>query len=181
MEASGLQRFIYYFVGTTSDLISGNNNIRVSDSASVAGGGDRPSDRFLIDWQISSGGENDLLSFGYDSLFADEEAGDYHLKSEYGRFDPLLGVFTTNDTETSILIDLGNTNSIYALEPTNNGGRINVGLYGNTVEASKSSGLGALVPLTMSDGGTIRGDVDLYWSWNGLQANDHVNIDLMFL
>jgi len=177
MEASGLQRFVYYFVGTTSELLSDNNNIRVSDSASVAGGGDRPSDRFLIDWQLSSGRSNDMQSFGYDSLFEDEDGLDYHLKSAYGRFDPLVGAFTTNDTETSILIDLGNTNSVYVNEPTNNGARINVGLYGNTDEASKSSGLGALVPLTMSDGGTIRGDVTLFWAWNGLAAIERVNVD----
>jgi Right handed beta helix region/Periplasmic copper-binding protein (NosD) len=179
MKASGLQRYIYYFAGTTSELISDHNNIRVSASASVAGGsGGRPSDRFLYDWQQSSGGANDVQSFGYDSRFADEEALDFHLESEYGRFEPLAGAYMTNDTETSILIDLGSTNSAYASEPMENGGRINVGLYGDTDEASKSSGLGALVPLTMSDGGTIRGEATLFWAWNGIAPNEL--LDLQF-
>ena len=56
------------------------------------------------------------------------------------------------------------------------GARVNVGLYGNTTEASKSEGGGALVPLPMSDGGTVRGTVKLYWSWNGLAPNRLLNV-----
>jgi hypothetical protein len=58
-----------------------------------------------------------------------------------------------------------------------NGNRINVGLYGNTAEASKSSEEGALVPLTLSDGGTVRNTVELYWAWNGLEANEGIYVD----
>ncbi len=176
LEASGYQQNIYYWAGSTK-LASDFNNIRVTDGANVAGGVNRASDRFLIDWQISSGFSNDMSSFGYAAEFANPEALDFHLKSEYGRFDPLTRLFVTNDTTTSQLIDLGDPSFSYANEPTSSCGRINVGLYGNTVEASKSSGLGRLVPLTMSDGGTIRGLAKLFWVWICMPANEVLNVE----
>ncbi|MGD2072377.1 MAG: NosD domain-containing protein, partial [Candidatus Thorarchaeota archaeon] len=72
-------------------------------------------------------------------LFVDPENGDYHLKSEYGRWDGLSWVY---DAETSPCIDAGNPTDDYCYEPQSNGGRINMGAYGNTDEASKSSSSG---------------------------------------
>ena len=176
LEASGTQGYIYYWAGG-GRLASDYNNIRAINGANVAGGNTRQPDRFLIDWQISSAFSNDISSFGYEANFHNPAALDFHLKSEFGRFDPVLGVFTTNDTVTSRLIDLGDTNFPSANEPEDNGDRINVDLYGNTAEASKSSGQVTLVPLTMSDGGTIRGDAKLYWAWNGIAGNERVNVE----
>ena len=179
-EALGERRCIYYVRGTTarSRLVSNHNCIQVGDGANVANYANGQADRFLIDWQVSTAFSNDLSSFGYDPEFADADALDFHLQSAYGRYDPSVGTFVTNGGEaTSRLIDLGDPAADFANEPTNNGGRINVGLYGNTVEASKSSGTGTLVPLTMSDGGTVRSNVWLYWTWNGLAGNTSVNID----
>ncbi len=179
LRASGSRQFVYFKNGGT--FVSDYNNIRVSDGANVAGGAVRASDRFLIDWQISTAFANDKNSFGYDPQFADEAAKDYHPKSAYGRWMPGPAVWT-NDTETSRLIDLGEPPpgacSDYSNEPTNNGSRINVGLYGNTAEASKSPppGTGILVPLTLSDGGTVRDTVQLYWSWNGFTGAEYVNV-----
>ncbi len=175
LEASGSQRYVYYW-GGGGRLSSDYNNIRVAEGANVAGGDTRSPDRFLIDWQISTSFSNDMSSFGYEARFADEDALDFHLESEYGRYDPAVGAFTTNDTETSRLIDLGDPASAYTNEPAPNGSRINAGLYGNTAEASKSPGTGSLVPLTMSDGGTIRGEAELYWAWNGIAANERVDV-----
>ena len=178
--AAGSQAKVYHWSG--GKLVSDYNNIRVSDGANVAGGDARTSDRFLIDWQISTAFSNDAKSFGYDALFANADALDFHLKSQYGRFDPATELFVTNDVKTSRLIDLGvpvpEVYSAYSNEPPDNGGRINVGLYGNTVEASKSPppGTGVLIPLTMSDGGTVRGTVQLYWSWNGFSGAEYVNL-----
>ncbi|MGD9780547.1 MAG: right-handed parallel beta-helix repeat-containing protein [Kiritimatiellia bacterium] len=175
LEATGDRRYVYYWAGGGT-LDSDYNNVRVSDGANVAGGDGRAADRFLIDWQTSTAFANDKNSFGYDPRFADSTNRDFHLQSEYGRYDPALGVFTTNDLETSVLIDLGDPAFGVSNEPTNNGSRINVGLYGNTAEASKSSGAPTLVPLTMSDGGTIRGPVTLYWAWNGIAGSNYVNV-----
>lgn len=70
--------------------------------------------------------------------------GDYHLKSQGGRWDPNEGGPTgplrgwTIDEVTSPCIDGGHPNSPIGFEPFPNGGRINMGAYGGTSEASKS-------------------------------------------
>ena len=70
-----------------------------------------------------------------DPQYADRSAHDYHLKSKYGRWD---GSNWVNDTISSPCIDTGYSLSDYSNEPEDNGDRINLGLYGNTVYASKS-------------------------------------------
>ena len=65
--------------------------------------------------------------------------GDYHLKSETGRWDPNSQIWVV-DYVTSLCIDAGDPNSPVGDEPDPNGGRINMGAYGGTVEASKSPG-----------------------------------------
>lgn len=71
-----------------------------------------------------------------DPKFANQAGGDYHLKSKAGRWN---GSGWVNDTEDSPLIDKGDPASIWTSEPAPNGGRINIGIYGNRAEASKSS------------------------------------------
>ena len=73
----------------------------------------------------------------FDPCFADVNNGDYHLKSEAGRWEPSSQSWVQDDV-TSPCIDAGNTNSPIGLEPFPNGGRINMGAYGGTAEASKS-------------------------------------------
>ena len=63
--------------------------------------------------------------------------GDYHLKSQAGRYDPNAQTWVIDDV-TSPCIDAGDPNSPVALEPFPNGGIINMGAYGGTSEASKS-------------------------------------------
>jgi uncharacterized membrane protein len=70
-----------------------------------------------------------------DPQFADKSNHDYHLKSEYGRWD---GSNWVTDSISSPCIDAGYGFSDYSAEPENNGGRINIGAYGNTMYASKS-------------------------------------------
>lgn len=71
-----------------------------------------------------------------DPKFANQAAGDYHLKSTAGRWS---GSAWVKDTEDSPCIDKGDPSSIFTNEPNPNGDRINIGGYGNTSEASKSS------------------------------------------
>ena len=69
--------------------------------------------------------------------------GDYHLKSQPGRWDPTSESWVKDDV-TSPCIDAGDPNSPIGHEPFPNGGIINMGAYGGTAEASKSpSGLHA--------------------------------------
>jgi hypothetical protein len=72
-----------------------------------------------------------------DPLFASESAPfDLHLKSKGGRWNPVSSQWVMDGVH-SPCIDAGDT-SPYANEPALNGGRINLGRYGNTAQASKS-------------------------------------------
>jgi len=72
-----------------------------------------------------------------DPLFADPDNEDYHLKSQAGRWDPASESWVKDDV-TSPCIDAGDPMSPIGYEPFPNGGRINMGAYGGTAEASKS-------------------------------------------
>ncbi len=65
-------------------------------------------------------------------------AGDYHLLSEAGRWDPNVGAWV-RDAVTSPCIDAGDPNSEVGDEVWPHGGRINMGAYGGTREASIST------------------------------------------
>ena len=78
-----------------------------------------------------------------DPCFADAASGDFHLKSAAGRWN---GTTWVKDTVTSQCIDAGETSAAYANEPSPNGNRANMGAYGNTAEASKSTSGGSTDP-----------------------------------
>jgi hypothetical protein len=65
--------------------------------------------------------------------------GDYHLRSQTGRWDPDAQVWVEDDV-TSPCIDHGDRVSPVGGEPAPNGGIIDMGVYGGTGEASKSPG-----------------------------------------
>ena len=69
-----------------------------------------------------------------DDLWVD---GDYHLKSQAGRWDPAAADWIEDDV-TSPCIDAGDPTSAIGHEPFPNGGIVNMGAYGGTTEASKS-------------------------------------------
>ncbi|MBD3268213.1 hypothetical protein GF373_16230, partial [bacterium] len=74
-----------------------------------------------------------------DPAFANPEREDYHLKSMAGRWDPQkedgMGAWVIDDVN-SPCIDAGHSSSPWEREPSPNGGRVNMGCYGNTGEAS---------------------------------------------
>ena len=84
-----------------------------------------------------------------DPIFADLNNGDFHLKSTGGRWD---GSKWVTDTDASPCINAGNPASDYANEPEPNGNRINLGVFGNTFQASKT-GNGSVQPTTNPAGG----------------------------
>ena len=86
----------------------------------------------------AASGTGNLLA---DPLFA-TAPGDYHLRSMHGRYTPGGWVM---DAVTSPAIDAGDQASDYSQEPQPNGGRINLGAYGNTAEASRSFEIGSLL------------------------------------
>ncbi len=63
--------------------------------------------------------------------------GDYRLRSQTGRWDVMAGGWVV-DAVTSPCIDAGDPEGSVGHEPEPNGGRMNMGAYGGTNEASKS-------------------------------------------
>jgi hypothetical protein len=91
-------------------------------------------DFWSIGFTVPAGDGNISL----EPLFADTANSDFHLKSAFGRWDPAAEDWIMDDV-TSPAIDAGDPDSSYANEPQGNGDRINLGMYGNTVYASRSS------------------------------------------
>jgi hypothetical protein len=83
------------------------------------------------------GGFDGEGNFDVDPLLVDPASGDYHLKSQAGRWDPVGECWIADDT-TSACIDAGDPANSVVNEPEPNGSRINMGAYGGTTEASKS-------------------------------------------
>jgi len=100
-----------------------------------------------------------------DPCFADVNNGDYHLKSQAGRWDPNSESWVKDDV-TSPCIDSGNPGCPVGDEPDPNGNRKNMGAYGGTAEASKSPGNGrSIADLTndwIVDSNDLKVFVD-YW------------------
>lgn len=72
-----------------------------------------------------------------DPLFSDIAAFDVHLRSAGGRWDTSADSWVF-DAQTSPAIDSGDPALPFDSEPEPNGGRVNIGYYGNTPQASKS-------------------------------------------
>lgn len=88
---------------------------------------------FAISYSIT--GQAGTGNRALDPRFVSPATGDYHVQSAGGHFSPGGWVI---DARTSPAVDAGDPASAYANEPAPNGGRVNLGAYGNTVEASRS-------------------------------------------
>jgi len=67
--------------------------------------------------------------------------GDYHLQSQAGRWDSTAARWV-RDAKMSPCVDAGDPATPVGDEPVPNGGIIDMGVYGGTVEASKSNAVG---------------------------------------
>jgi hypothetical protein len=74
-------------------------------------------------------------NFGSFNPEADSDTWDFHLQSEFGRWGTNSQQWAT-DLVTSLCIDAGDPNSDHTDEPWPHGGRINMGAYGGTSQAS---------------------------------------------
>jgi len=112
------------------------NNIVMKNTYGITAHAERnPICRFNCVWQnkrTRKGGEGNIEA---DPLFVDRENGDFHLKSQAGRWN---GVEFVKDDVTSPCLDAGDPEFEFSDEPGPNGGRMNLGAYGNSKEASKS-------------------------------------------
>jgi hypothetical protein len=90
-----------------------------------------------------------------DPLLADPNNGDFHLKSQAGRWEEFSKLWVQDDV-TSPAIDAGDPSGPLGLEPFPNGGFVNMGAYGGTPEASKSWFNAPVCDIIMA--GDINGD-----------------------
>jgi len=105
--------------------------------------------------------------------------GDYHVKSEAGRWDSNKQLWVIDDT-TSPCVDAGNPNSDWTGELWPHGKRINLGAYGGTPQASMSlSDLGDISDLN-NDGWIDYRDMNLLtrnWLSNEVLLPEDLNRD----
>ena len=106
-------------------------NVTNSDAAQIS------SDIASVMYSDVQGGWPGEGNIYTDPLFADQDNGDYHLKSQASRWDPINQSWILDDV-TSPCIDAGDPSTPLGSEPLNNGGLINMGAYGGTSEASMS-------------------------------------------
>ena len=187
--------------GFTSDF-----NLFYTSGAGTVGswqGADRAS---LLSWQTATFGDKNSLFgdplfvdadgadgiLGFQSAAADGRDDDFHVRSQYGSFHGgalapvaggagtglpvFLGATLTLDGATSPGIDRGAPTDPFANEPANNGGYVNIGAYGNTVQASKSPSTYVLV--TNPNGNEAvpqESSFDVRWRSTGFAGN--VNLD----
>ena len=112
-----------------------------------------------------------------DPLFADPENGDFHLKSQGGRWNPISGNWVLDEV-SSLCIDAGSPDEPVGLERFPNGDRVNMGAYGGTPEASLSPRLLPRLPGQASNPSPANGAVDINrnvtLSWTaGINAVSH--------
>jgi methionine-rich copper-binding protein CopC len=137
---SGSGKHAILYVG--SQLTSDYNDIFVLGGANVGNKGEGVAYASLADWRARTG--QDAHSLSADPLFANAAAGDFHLRSNGGRYDPARGFPASDpaawviDVVTSPCIDAGDPATPTGWEPPPNGNRVNLGAYGGTSEASKT-------------------------------------------
>ncbi len=76
-------------------------------------------------------------NFSENPMFADPDAGDYHLRSTCGRYWPEHDIWVLDDV-TSPCVDAGDPDADFSGERQPNGGRVNAGAFGGTAFASMS-------------------------------------------
>ncbi|HPC95272.1 MAG TPA: right-handed parallel beta-helix repeat-containing protein [Sedimentisphaerales bacterium] len=108
-------------------------------------GGGIASDSATVAYSDIEGGWQGQGNIDADPLFASPENGDYHLKSEAGRWDAGSRRWVRDDV-TSPCIDAGDPNAEFGEEVWPHGRRINMGVHGGTRQASMSS---APVPFSL--------------------------------
>ena len=113
-----------------SDVILANSIIRDNNPQEIIGS-------TIISYSNIRGGWEGIGNIDADPYFVDAFHEDYHLQSKGGRWNPDRQTWII-DRLTSLCIDAGDPTSDWMAEPSPNGGRINMGAYGGTSEASKS-------------------------------------------
>jgi parallel beta-helix repeat protein len=170
---------------------SDNNCIRTTDGAIFSSWLGRQND--LLEWRAATG--QDAHSFVADPLFVNPAGTDgllggtnglddnFHLASTMGSYKgfPFTALTTagfTADASHSLCIDAGLSTSAIGAESAPNGGRIDLGAFGGTADASLSTAALVVELGNIGGGSVLRGTVPIYWWTHGpWQSNDTVIIE----
>jgi hypothetical protein len=124
----------------------------------------------VVTYSDIKGGWPGLGNIDADPCFADVNNGDYHLKSQAGRWDANSQSWVM-DYVSSPCIDAGNPGCPLGDEPNDsNNVRINMGAYGGTAEASKSPANGRNIADLTNDWAVDSNDLKVfvnYWLETG--------------
>lgn len=133
-----------------------------------------------VNWPGQAGKRGNICK---NPLFAYPSRGNYYEKSRGGRWNPATKAWVL-DSVQSPCINAGDPASPCGKEPAPNGGRVNMGAYGNTIHASKSApataatGLLAGASATPTSGGgaqftvSLRGSAEVAVTITNLAGRD---------
>jgi hypothetical protein len=182
----------YGFFSVTNANLRGNYNVfHLTNGAQIASISGQQYAR-LPQWVRATAQER--YSMTTDPLFHDPADGDFHLRSVQGRYAPFEpGAGWTNDwpdpdtnlqtrvRDFSRLIDMGAPQSAWSNEPDPNGARRNIGLHGNTDQASLSDTNLWIQAITFRGGGLAFGGITLTWGYGGdIDSNEVVRLEYSF-
>ena len=140
IDAKAGSVFISHSMVTGKDVYSirgeGVDTLKLADTVTVADPGLVTSYESFSN-HLDFVSDADYIQRGTDFNFAYLESIDAHLLSAAGYWTN-DGIEQPGSEKTSSAIDLGDPESVYASEPSPNGGRVNLGAYGNTAQASKT-------------------------------------------
>jgi parallel beta-helix repeat protein len=172
-------------------FVSDNNCILATGGATFSAWLGNQND--LLEWRAATG--QDMHSFSANPLFVNAAGADgilggtnglddnFHLASTVGSYKGLpFTALTSNgftpDASNSPCIDAGLPTSAIGYEPAPNGGRINLGAFGGTADASLSTGARVVELGLIAGGSVLRGTVPVNWWTHGpWQSNDTVLIE----
>jgi hypothetical protein len=129
-------------------------------------------------WAMLTGQE--ALSMSLDPQFADPDTGDFHERTgtPLGRIKPCSA--PQSDSSTSPLIDAGGPNSAFSAEPGSNGNRVNIGMYGNSAEASQGRSTPWLQVASLAQGGWVQSTATLHWVGGNFATGDLVQVEYSY-
>ena len=149
-----------YEIGSSKSLLAGAAmDYNLYDFGTTRGGFYAGAPTDLRRWQLEMG--NDYRSAIANAALQNPDLGDFHPKSQYGRWNGQR--FATTDTNTSFAVDHGNPNSPVGGEKNPNGERINIGRFGGTEYASKGNTNTMLGVRSMDQAGLVIPSDDPVW------------------
>jgi parallel beta-helix repeat protein len=172
-------------------FVSDNNCILATSGATLSAWLGNQND--LLEWRAATG--QDTHSFSANPLFVNAAGADgilggtnglddnFHLASTVGSYKglPFTALTTagfTADVSNSPCIDAGLPTSAIGYEQAPNGGRINLGAFGGTADASLSAGARVVELGLIAGGSVLRGTVPVnWWTHGSWQSNDTVLIE----